>query len=286
MRPEESFLDIIHQHLNSDETVLSVFDHHSIQLIQEKIAHEEPDLDAIEKQIGRDPSLTGQVLKAANSAFFKGLNKVSTIRNAIIRLGTGEISNIARLLMKHDVSCNDSFCNRTIEKLWRHSMGCAIGSKWLAKQCGFESLMPEAFTAGLLHDVGKLLLITVVENLYRSEKNELRPSDLLLNEVMETFHAEHGYLLLKNWNLPEQYCKVAREHHFEEVNPNDTLLIMVRLVNKVCNKLGIGLHEDPSIILAATPEANHLGVSEVFLAKLEITLEDSLLSPNAADQHI
>jgi len=61
---------------------------------------------------------------------------------------------------------------------------------------------------------------------------------------------------------------------------------MVRLVNKVCNKLRIGLHEDPSIILAATPEANQLGVSEVFLAKLEITLEDSLLSPNADDKHI
>jgi len=277
MRPEESFLDIIHQQLNSDETVLHVFDRHSMQLIQEMIAYEEPDLDAIAELIGRDPSLTCHVLKAANSAFFKGLTKVSTIRNAIIRLGTGEISNIVRELMKRNISCTDSFCNGIIEKVWRHSKGCAIGSKWLAKQCGFESLMPEAYTAGLLHDVGKILLITVIENQYHSGKNELRPSDILLNEVMEAFHAEHGYLLLKKWNLPEQYCRVANEHHFEEVNPNDTLLIMVRLANKVCNKLGIGLHEDPSIILAATQEANLLGVSEVFLAKLEIALEDSLL---------
>lgn len=282
MRLEESFLDIIHQQLNSDETVLRVFDRHSLQLVQEMITYEEPDLDAIAEQIGRDPSLTGQVLKAANSAFFKGLTKVSTIRNAIIRLGTGEISGIARSLMEHHLSCNDSFCNRIIEKLWRHSTGCAVGSKWLAKQCGFESLMSEAYTAGLLHDIGKLLLITVIENQYHSDNYELRPSDTLLNEVMEAFHAEHGYLLLKNWNLPEQYCRVAREHHFEEVNSNDTLLIMVRLANKVCNKLGIGLHKDPSIILAATQEAHHLGVSEVFLAKLEITLEDFLLSPSAA----
>lgn len=282
MRPEESFLDIIHQQLNSDETVLPVFDRHSIQLILEMIAYEEPDLDAIEKQIGRDPSLTGQVLKAANSAFFKGLTKVSTIRNAIIRLGTGEISNIVRSLTERDVSCSDLFCSRIMERLWRHSTSCAIGSRWLAKQCGFESLIHEAFTAGLLHDIGKLLLIAVIEKLYHSEKKELRPSDLLLKEVMEAFHAEHGYLLLKNWNLSEQYCRVAREHHFEELNPNDTLLIMVRLANKVCNKLGIGLHKDPSIILAATPEASQLGVSEVFLAKLEITLEDSMLSPSAA----
>ena len=52
---------------------------------------------------------------------------------------------------------------------------------------------------------------------------------------------------------------------------------MVRLVNKTCNKLGIGLKEDPSIILAATQEANLLSVSEVLLAQLEITLEDDLI---------
>lgn len=282
MRPEESFLDIINQHLNSDETMLPVFDLRSLQLIQELIAYEEPDLDAIEKQIGRDPSVAGQVLKAANSAFFKGLTKVSSIHNAVIRLGTGEISNIAGSLAERNVSCSDLFCTRIMEKLWQHSTGCAIGSRWLARECGFESLAHEAFIAGLLHDAGKLLLITVIEKLHQSGKKELRPSDILLNEVMEAFHAEHGYLLLKNWNLPEQYCRVAREHHLEEVNPNDTLLIMVRLANKVCNKLGIGLHEDPSIILAATSEASQLGVSEVFLAKLEITLEDSMLSLNAA----
>jgi hypothetical protein len=59
--------------------------------------------------------------------------------------------------------------------------------------------------------------------------------------------------------------------------PNDTLLIIVRLANKACNKLGIGLSKDPSIILAATPEASLLGLSEVFLAELEIILEDSMI---------
>ncbi len=274
MRPKESFLDIIQEHLQSDETVLPIFDA-SVQRIQKEVAKENPDLRTIAMLIGQDPALTVQVLKAANSAFYEGLTKISTIRNAIIRLGTGEL--LLLLLQHDDVGFLDAFCGSLIKKLWLHSMGCAIGTHWLAKQCGFEALAHEAYIAGLLHDVGKLLLITVVENITRSGKKKLRPSNELLYEVMENFHAEHGYLLLKSWNIPESFCKVVHEHHYEDVDPNDILLIIVSLANKACNKLGIGLSKDPSIILAATPEASLLGLSEVFLAKLEIILEDAMI---------
>ena len=116
----------------------------------------------------------------------------------------------------------------------------------------------------------------------RSGKKEIRPSDQLLNEVLDSFHAEHGYLLLKNWNLPNAYCNAVKEHHSEEVDPNNTLLNIVRLSNKACNKLGIGMAEDPDIILAASQEANQLGLTEVFLAKLEIKLEDSFIYSRSA----
>jgi len=276
MYSKESFIGIIQKHLNSDEAVLPVFNT-PVHRIQQEIAKEEPNLDDIEKLIARDPALTGQVLRAANSAFYEGLTKVSTVHNALIRLGTGEL--LMLLMQREDHGFIDSFCGDLMEKLWQHSLGCAIGSYWLARQCGLDASAHEAYIAGLLHDVGKLLLITVVENITRSGKKKMRPSNQLLHEVMENFHAEHGFLLLKNWNFPESYCKVVHEHHYEEVDPNDTLLIMVRLVDKACNKLGIGLSKDPSIILAATPEASLLGLSEVFLAELEITIEDTMLSP-------
>lgn len=284
MQPKESFIDIVLEHLNSDRTILPVFDR-SIEQIQEKIDREDPDLDAIETIIGRDPSLSAQVLRSANSDFFRGLTKVSTIHSAVIRLGTGEIYDIVKRLMQADnTCCSNPFCRQLIQNLWQHSMGCAIGSRWLARQCGFDLIANEAFMAGLLHDMGKLLLVKVVESLQRAGKNHLIPSKLLLNEVLEAFHAEHGALLLTKWNLPKSYVKIAREHHLEDVDPNDTLLIVVRLVNRACRKLGIGLHKDPSIILAATQEANLLGLSEIFLAKLEIKLEDSLFVPNSGNR--
>jgi len=277
MKSGKSFIDIVNEHLASKETLLPVFDK-TVLRIQQELAKKEPDVSLIEKLIVRDPSLTSQVLRIANSAFYRGLQKVSTIRNAITRVGIREVSNIA-LLVTHRKSFHskDPFFREFLGKLWRHSVGCAIGASWLAKHCGFHALSNEAFIAGLLHDVGKLFLLTVIESIVVSEKKDFKPSVTLLTEVMDTLHTEHGYTLLKNWNLPDMYCVVARDHHLEKIYESNSLLIMIRLVNKACNMMGIGLRQDPSIILAATTEADLLGVSEILLAELEITLEDSLV---------
>jgi len=75
---------------------------------------------------------------------------------------------------------------------------------------------------------------------------------------------------------PGTYCDVARDHHKEDYDPNNTVLTMVRLVNLACHKLGIGLQHDPSLVLAATAEAQTLETSELLLAELEIMLEDAI----------
>ena len=276
MQHDVSFLDTINEYRASDKILLPVFDKIALR-IQQEVAKNDIDISLIERLICNDPSLTSQVLKTANSTFYKGLTKVSTVLNAIIRLGAEEVANIVTLVTQQkNFYSKDPFCRGIIKELWRHSAACAVGAQWIAKESQSQNLSHEAFTAGLLHDIGKLFLIKVVEEINLSKKTNIKPSKELLNEVMDNFHAEHGYSLLQNWNLPEIYCEIARDHHLENFDSNDFLLVIVRLVNKACNKLGIGLNEDPSIVLAATPEANVLGLSELALAKLEITLEDAM----------
>jgi HD-like signal output (HDOD) protein len=92
---------------------------------------------------------------------------------------------------------------------------------------------------------------------------------------MENLHTDQGYSLMQRWNLPEEYSLVARDHHLPAVDANNLVLILVRLSNQTCHKMGIGLKDDPSLVLHATPEANQLQLSEVDLARLEVRLEDS-----------
>lgn len=276
MEKNSSFLEIVQTYLNSDKAVLPVFSQTGLRVSQE-VAKEDPDLRTIEKLISSDQALTTQVLRTANSAFYRGLSKANSIREAIVRLGTNEVGNIVTLCTQQmNYQSLDPFIFDMLKRLWQHSVGCAIGSQWLARQLKFDALITEAFTAGLLHDVGKLLILKVIEVLLRSKAISVRPSESFILEAVESLHTEQGGLLSQKWNLPDAYGHVIRNHHEPEVNPGDVLMILVRLANKACNMMGIGMKPDPEISLETTPEAHLLGLNGIFLARLEIQLEDSL----------
>ncbi len=275
MHQDKSFIEIVDQHLASSDARLPVFNTTALR-IQQEIAKEEPNLRLIEKLIVSDQSLTAKVLSVSNSSFYKGLQQISTVRNAIVRLGINEVSNIVMLVThENNFRSKDPFVHGIMRKLWRHSVGCAMGANWLAKQCGLHALAHEAFFAGLLHDVGMLFILSVIDDLKHADESQAQPSNALLVEAMETLHSSHGHSLMSNWNLPPKYSQIARDHHQEEFDPNNLLLVLVRLADKACCKMGIGMDEDPSMVLAATAEAEAIHISEVDLARMEIMLEDS-----------
>jgi len=272
-----SLLEIINNYLDSDQMRLPPFDATS-KRIQGEAMKETPDTDLIERLVIRDQALTGQVLRIANSAFYKGLVKVSTVRNAILRLGVNEVSNIVTLVSQQEsYKSKDPKINTVLRELWKHSLGCAIGAHWIAKNTGFANLASESFFAGLLHDVGKLFIMAVLEQLKQSQEIDVQPAPALLHEIMANQHSQYGFDLMKNWNLPEHYCHIARDHHAETIDPKNYLLLIVRVADKACNKAGIGCEPDASIALSGLPETKVLNLTEVDLAKLEIHLEDANL---------
>ena len=275
MEAEQSLVGLIDHFVASNKVKLPAFNATALR-IQKEVAKTEPDSRLIEKLVVSDQSLTGEVLSVSNSSFYKGLTQVATVRDAIIRLGNIEVSNIVSLVaLQHNFQSKNPTIHKIMGKLWRHSVGCAIGANWLARQTGFQALAHETFIAGLLHDVGKLYVLKVVDDMKASGEIEDLPSDTVIDELMEQLHTEQGYALMRQWNLPENYCRVARDHHLEELDGSNFVLVLVRLANQVCHKMGIGLIEDSSIALLETPEAVQLQLSEMDLARLEVRLEDS-----------
>ena len=229
----------------------------------------------IEQVITSDQALSSQVLKIANSAFYRGLVEVGTVRAAIIRLGMREIGRIVLMAASEQhFRSRDRTIALVMKKLWQHSVGCAYGTAWLARRrdCGVEQ--SQAFFAGLFHDVGKLFVLMVIEQIKRKNKS-LKLTDSLLMEAMNRLHAREGSRLLTRWNMPGHLHVIARDHHNAEIDAQNRLLVLVRMANLVCRKLGIGLAEDGSLLLAATPEANLLGLTGTDLAELEGALEDT-----------
>ena len=275
MQTERSLVGMIDEFVAAKTVKLPAFNATALR-IQKEVAKEEPDSRLIEKLIVSDQSLTGEVLRVSNSSFYRGLTQVATVRDAIIRMGNMEVSNIVSMVaLQHNFKSKNQAIHKIMGKLWRHSVGCAIGANWLARQTGFQALAHETFIAGLLHDVGKLYVLKVVDDMRACGEIIKLPSDTVIDELMQQLHTDQGYAILANWNLPEKYCRIARDHHQDELDGSNVLLVMVRMANQVCHKMGIGLIEDPAIVLMESPEAAQLQMSEMDLARLEVRLEDS-----------
>ena len=241
---------------------------------------EEPDF-SMEKTIrlvNEDQSLSGHILKMANSAAYIGRVPTETIKDAVIRLGSRQVCNIAMTVSQSGLhSSENKVVHAFMQSLWEHSYSCAVGCQWVAQNTGHRQHADQAYMAGLLHDIGKLFLLMAMERLNIMGVALADLERNLLLEVFAAHHVEQGRRLMKQWNMPEIYCHVAADHHNDSVDPEDTVMVIVRFVNAVCKVKGLGLICDESIPLLELPEAALLGIDEALLESLFQSLDESKL---------
>ncbi|MFO1372456.1 MAG: HDOD domain-containing protein [Candidatus Competibacteraceae bacterium] len=278
---QKSLHDLIVEIIAIRDIRLPIFNPVALRL-QQALHRDDSKIADIEAMIIEDQALASQILRVANAAFYQGLQAITTIRKAIIRLGIQQVANLAMVVAQQQLyqTISGAFSSYQ-EQLWRHAFASALGCKWLAERCGYRSEAETAFLAGLLHNIGQLALLKIIEDLRISGAVTGNLPETLIIEILDsTMHTEQGHLLATKWNLPDPYCIVVRDHHQEPCDPNNILLLLVRLVDQACAKIGIGLHSDPQVALAATPEAQALNLGEITLAELEILLEDSIATAN------
>ncbi|ORJ57087.1 HDOD domain-containing protein [Geothermobacter hydrogeniphilus] len=276
-----SLLAMVEQALAAEDLKLPVFNQTALQL-QRALGKADFSVEKCSVLINRDQALASEILKEANSSFYGGLKKVVTINEAIVRLGAREVLRLTVQVTQRGLyRCRHKGLNLLMEKLWRHSLGCALGAYWLAKNTGYQVLMQEAFLGGLMHDIGQLFLLKVMEDICRVQP-QVRLSEALVMEVLVSMHVEQGYRLMQHWGLPDEYADIVRYHHHPEPPIESSLLTLVMLADQACRKLGISLVHHPELVLATSREAQLLGVKETTLAQLEIALEDKFLNPPAA----
>ncbi|MBK7669776.1 MAG: HDOD domain-containing protein [bacterium] len=222
-----------------------------------------------------DAALTGEILRVANSALYTGLSKVATVREAVVRLGSAQVFRLAmQTCEKEQYHACAPVLNRFMEPLWQHAVGVAHGSAWLARKLGYRDLEQTAFVAGLLHDVGKLLLVMVIDDVFSAEQIDGGLTDQLIREILESAHVTCGFELARSWGLPEEYGRIIRDHHRDDLSQGGTLINLVALSDKACRRLGLGIDSEPSLVLAVTDEAATLGAGDIVLAQLLVALED------------
>jgi putative nucleotidyltransferase with HDIG domain len=193
----------------------------------------DPDVDQIVELMSRDPSLTAEVLRHCNSAYLGGDEHIVDVFDAIMRLGFYTVyqSAVGKLGMQALSSSQRTF-GMDVAALWQHSAATAATAGAIARRVeGSEGL---AFTAGLLHDVGKIVLASAEGARYVTLANEFADNGSLLEEKeTEMFgfaHGEVGARLLDLWGLPEEISVPVRHHHrIDWPQPHERMCAIITL---------------------------------------------------------
>jgi HD-like signal output (HDOD) protein len=212
-------------------------------------------MSQISDRIQRDPALTAKILKVSNSSYYGMKQYVGTLKLALVILGVREIRNIVL-----GISIFESLSNEKVDALvarifWDHSVRVGGFSKKLGGALAL-GLQGEDFISGLLHDMGKLLLLRQSESLYtRIFKASGGYSEPLCSLEMNTFgfdHADAGAALAACWNLPQALADAIWCHHgsADRVihNAKDPkLAALVRIANRAAREDFTEVHAPPGL---------------------------------------
>lgn len=199
--------------------------------------------------ISMDPSLTAQVLKMINSAYFGVPYKVVSLNRAVVMLGLNTIKNVAiGSSVATNMKMRDDFKWFTGEEFWEHNLGVAVGAKMIAEKVGIPSTeREEFFIAGLLHDIGKMVFVQHVTREFAEVIDPEKTSGEIVHELETNAfginHAELGSVMAEKWQLPQLLSETISQHHdpiFGE-SEFDSVKAAVHLANVFCNKMQIGI---------------------------------------------
>ena len=173
---------------------------------------------SIARVIESDQTLTARLLRLVNSSSYNFDSEITTVARAVVALGFNTIRCMALGMAVTDMFPTTNGGGAfDLRKFWTHSLACAVGAEMLAERSGAGLDKDEAFVAGLLHDIGKLVLKTSLKGEYDGVVQRARDEDRSLleveQEVLGANHSEVGKWLAERWKLPDMFAQVIWLHH-------------------------------------------------------------------------
>ncbi len=260
---------------------------HVASMVLQKLGNPNTSPKELHQTISTDQALAARVLKVANSPLYGCSRAINRLTDAVVIMGFDSLRSLVMSSVMQDLF--KSF-GLTEKLLWEHSFGCAAISKHVAKVIKYPKV-EEAFLAGLLHDIGKVVLNLKIPDQTREIVQEVynNPGISFLQAEHEKFgfdHAQVGKLIAKKWNFAETIEETIACHHDpRQARILPVLTVIVNLSNLVCHKLEVGPTRIPDLDLFEFESTRLLRFNEESLGKLmedvgELMAEkDSLLAP-------
>lgn len=228
------------------------------------IEQDDIDISVLAKKVSYDQALTARTLRLANSSSYALQVKVTTIQQAITYLGFQTTRNLITAAALTGCFPSGSCPGFSDKAFWRHSIATAACARALARRMRFNQDV--AFTAGLLHDIGRLVLVTADPQAYAEvvalrarEDAEWQDAE---RAVLGIDHVEAGVALAQHWNFSDTMRQAIAYHHAPDTVGAGFLAAIVHIANAIVHALDIAGEENERVPRIASIAWDAMGLNE------------------------
>lgn len=240
-----------------DEIIKSIRDLPSLSLVVLDVlkSFDEPDVNVglLADKVARDQALAAKTLRLANSSFYGLPRKVTTIQQAITVLGFDSVRTLIMAAAVTDIFSSGGNTALDSKVFWRHSIGTALCAKMLARQVNLNQ--DYAFVSGLLHDIGKLVLVTKFPEHYEEMMSHRAALDCYALDAERSLlgvdHAAVGHALAEHWKFPLMMQRAIAFHHAPEHADLGNIPALVHVADGITHALDLTGQEDDLVPVVA-----------------------------------
>lgn len=222
------------------------------------------DTETIAASISGDLAISAKLLQTVNSSFYGFDEKVGDVSEAINILGTDCVKNLVLAIQVFNSMGHSPEHKAVTDELWHHSMSVAVAARRIAAYEGKdEKAAEQAYTAGLMHDIGKLILLNAVPDAHAQARELAQETSVSLKEAEDQAigcnHAETGAYVLARWGMPTDLIEAVALHHepIDSFGKSFSTLAAVHIANAIVHH-----RKNPEHPSAATSDAFLLEVGK------------------------
>lgn len=262
---ELALADAVRDRLNKGEVTFPILPEVAFRAV-EVINSEDVSLQDVINVIKLDVSLTGKIIAVANSPYYRAVMPIQELQHAIGRIGFRDTGNLILMQATRDMfNAENPQIEERQHRLWEHALATAAAARVIGRR--LEHPFPERlYAAGMLHDMGKLLLLQILMELsdVRDDVDEQS-----IDGILNGLHEEFGVALLKRWEFPSNFVEVAGSHHdYARIREYTLDTQVVAYANLLTRQMGMSLRSADEDTQSMTDLGKLLGIQQQHVAPM------------------